>query len=221
MVEKRKSFKQDDHIQNKGCTKMAKTDKPLTKDALVSMQVIDSKGRLVGKVKDVAFVVGQLGISLSVENENGEVQSVPWQDIQAASDFILLKPQAQSISQVQSTKKENLEEVLQEDRTTQTQQTATKKQSAKPLCPTCNQPLTWIPQYSRWYCYNDKKYVNPEESTRKEDWEEVFAEEQTTQTQQTATQKQSSQPLCPTCSKPLTWIPQYSRWYCYNEKKYV
>ena len=138
---------------------MAKAEKPLTKDALVSMQVIDSKGRLVGKVKDVAFVVGQVGISLSVENENGETQSVSWQDIQAASDFILLKPQPQGINQVQSTKKEDLEEALQEDQTKLTQQTTSKKQSAKPLCPTCNQPLAWIPQYKRWYCYNDKKYV--------------------------------------------------------------
>jgi len=196
---------------------MAKAEKPLTKDALVSMQVIDSKGRLVGKVKDVAFVVGQVGISLSVENENGETQSVSWQDIQAASDFILLKPQPQSINQAESTKKEDWGEVAQEDRTKQTQ-TAPKKQSSKPLCPTCNQPLTWIPQYSRWYCYNDKKYVNPAESAKKEDWEEVFSEEQTTQTQ-TASKK--SKPLCPTCNKPLTWIPQYSRWYCYNDKKYV
>ena len=199
---------------------MAKTDKPLTKDALVSMQVIDSKGRLVGKVKDVAFIVGQVGISLSVENENGETQNVPWQDIQAAADFILLKPQPQSINQVQSAKKEDWEETPQEDRTKQTQQMPPKKQASKPLCPTCNQPLTWIPQYSRWYCYNDKKYVNPEESTKKEDWEQVFAEEQTTQTQETAAKKQSK-PLCPTCNQPLTWIPQYSRWYCYNDKKYV
>ena len=220
LAKKRKSFKQDTHIQSKGCIKMAKTDKPLTKDALVSMQVIDSKGQLVGKVKDVAFVVGQVGISLSVENENGETQSIPWQDIQAASDFILLKSQPQSVSQVQSAKKEDLEVVLQEDRTKQVQQTVPKKQSAKPLCPTCNQPLTWIPQYSRWYCYNDKKYVNPEESTKKEGWEEVFSEEQTTQTQETASKKQSK-PLCPTCNQPLTWIPQYSRWYCYNDKKYV
>ena len=196
---------------------MAKADKPLTKDALVSMQVIDSKGRLVGKVKDVAFVVGQLGISLSVENENGETQSVSWQDIQAASDFILLKPQPQSINQVQSTKKEDWGELLQEEQAKQTQ-TAPKKQSGQPLCPTCNQPLTWIPQYSRWYCYNDKKYVNPAESTKKEGWEEVFSEEQTAQTQ---TVSKKSKPLCPTCNKPLTWIPQYSRWYCYNDKKYV
>jgi hypothetical protein len=25
---------------------------------------------------------------------------------------------------------------------------------------------------------------------------------------------------CSTCGKPLTWIPQYSRWYCYNCQKY-
>jgi sporulation protein YlmC with PRC-barrel domain len=171
LSKKRKSFKQDDHIQNKGRIKMAKTDKPLTKDALVSMQVIDSKGQLVGKVKDVAFVVGQVGISLSVENENGEIQSVPWQDIQAAADFILLKPQQKNVNPAEPAKKEDWEEVFKEkqleqtkqmqqtQQATQTEQTIPKKQASQPLCPTCNQPLAWIPQYKRWYCYNDKKYV--------------------------------------------------------------
>ncbi len=28
-------------------------------------------------------------------------------------------------------------------------------------------------------------------------------------------------PPCPTCGKPLSYIQQYQRWYCYNEKKYV
>ena len=70
------------------------TDKPLTRDALVSMQVIDAKGQLVGKVKDVAFAVGKTGIALTVENEDGEIQHVAWEDVQAASDFIILKPQA-------------------------------------------------------------------------------------------------------------------------------
>ncbi len=45
------------------------TDKPLTRDALVSMQVIDAKGRLIGKVKDLAFSVGKNGIALTVEND--------------------------------------------------------------------------------------------------------------------------------------------------------
>ncbi len=122
---------------------MEKTDKPLTRDALVSMQVIDAKGRLIGKVKDIAFAVGKTGIALSVENEAGEIQHISWEDVQAASDFILLKAVPQSTNQQQQ----------------QPVQTEGQKQSTQPLCPTCNQPLTWIPQYKRWYCYNDKKYV--------------------------------------------------------------
>lgn len=23
-----------------------------------------------------------------------------------------------------------------------------------------------------------------------------------------------AQPMCPVCSSPLTWVPQYGRWYC-------
>jgi sporulation protein YlmC with PRC-barrel domain len=124
---------------------MEKTDKPLTRDALVSMQVIDSKGHSLGKVKDVCFAVGKYGISLAIEKENGEIQTIEWEEVQAASDFILLRPQqSQSVTQVQ----------------TQNQTPQTKsKQNSTPLCPTCNKPLKWIPQYKRWYCYDDKKYA--------------------------------------------------------------
>ena len=124
---------------------MEKTDKPLTRDALVSMQVIDAKGRLVGKVKDVAFSVGKTGIALTIENKDGETQHVAWEDVQAASDFIILKPQ-QETSQTQQ-------------QPVQAGAQATQAQSAQTLCPTCGRPLTWIPQYQRWYCYNEKKYV--------------------------------------------------------------
>ncbi len=126
---------------------MEKTDKPLTRDALVSMQVIDAKGRLLGKVKDVAFAVGKMGISLTVENENGETQNVAWEEVQAASDFIILKPQP-----VQPQQQQPVQTVVQPVQPAQ-------QQSTQPLCPTCGRPLTWIPQYQRWYCYNDKKYV--------------------------------------------------------------
>jgi hypothetical protein len=30
-----------------------------------------------------------------------------------------------------------------------------------------------------------------------------------------------TQPVCPTCGNPLSYIQQYQRWYCYNEQKYV
>jgi sporulation protein YlmC with PRC-barrel domain len=149
LSKKRKSFKEDSPNQNQG-VKMEKTDKPLTRDALVSMQVIDAKGRLVGKVKDVSFEVGRLGISLAVEKEDGGLQNVLWDEIQAASDFIILKPQpqAQAIQQQQ-----------QQPQTQQPYQPVPKQQPTQPLCSTCSKPLTWIPQYNRWYCYNEKKYV--------------------------------------------------------------
>jgi sporulation protein YlmC with PRC-barrel domain len=131
---------------------MEKTDKPLTRDALVSMQVIDAKGKLVGKVKDVAFAVGKMGIALTVENGDGEIQTIEWEQIQGASDFIILKP----VQQVQQTayQSQPMQQAAQPAQTMPQQQ-----QTTQPLCPTCNRPLTWIPQYQRWYCYNDKKYV--------------------------------------------------------------
>jgi sporulation protein YlmC with PRC-barrel domain len=130
---------------------MEKTDKPLTRDALVSMQVINAKGQLVGKVKDLAFSVGKSGIALTIENENGEIQTVAWEDVQAAADFIILKPVPQSIYQ-QATYQQPAQAAAQPAQQAQ-------PQSTQPMCPTCGRPLTWIPQYQRWYCYNDKKYV--------------------------------------------------------------
>ena len=125
---------------------MTISDKPLTRDVLVSMQVIDSKGKLVGKVKDVAFVVGKTGVSLAVETEDGETKTVEWESVQAASDFVILKPESQSYK-------------AQEMQTEVVTSKQKSSQRSAPLCPTCGKPLTWIPQYKRWYCYNDKKYV--------------------------------------------------------------
>jgi sporulation protein YlmC with PRC-barrel domain len=129
---------------------MEKTDKPLTRDALVSMQVIDAKGRLVGKVKDLAFSVGKNGITLTVEAQNGEIQTVAWEEVQAAEDFIILKPVAQAAY---------IQQTYQQTTQTASQPAQAAQQSTQPMCPTCGKPLTWIPQYQRWYCYNDKKYV--------------------------------------------------------------
>ncbi len=128
---------------------MEKSDKPLTRDALVGMQVINAKGQLLGKVKDVVFAVGKMGISITVENENGETQTIGWEEVQAAADFILLKPQM-----IQQTTYQP-----QQQSTQTVQQSTPQQQTAHPTCPTCGRPLTWIPQYQRWYCYNDKKYV--------------------------------------------------------------
>ncbi len=131
---------------------MEKTDKPLTRDALVSMQVIDAKGRLVGKVKDVVFAVGKMGIAITVENEDGEAQTVAWDEVQAASDVIILKPVSQTAYQPQQ------QQSVYQPQQTQTAAQPAQQQSTQQLCPTCGKPLTWIPQYQQWYCYTESKY---------------------------------------------------------------
>jgi sporulation protein YlmC with PRC-barrel domain len=108
---------------------MAKQEKGVTKDMLIGMQVIDAEGHIVGTVKDVSFIVGREGISLYVESKKGESRNILWDQVQAVGDFVLLKPE-----QVQA-------------------------QQTQPTCPTCKGPLTYIPQYQRWYCYACKKYA--------------------------------------------------------------
>jgi sporulation protein YlmC with PRC-barrel domain len=114
-------------------------EKSVTKDRLIGMTVIDADGNIVGTVKDVGFTVGKAGISLSVEDKDGDIRDVAWDNIQGAGDFVLLKPAAAQPSIVA--------------------QPVQAAQSTQPTCPTCGRPLTYIKEYQRWYCYNDKKYV--------------------------------------------------------------
>jgi sporulation protein YlmC with PRC-barrel domain len=119
-------------------SRQEKEKKAMTKDRLIGMQVIDSEGNGTGTVQDIAFTVGKVGMTLIVETKTGESKEIPWEDIQAAGDFVLLKP----TSQVQSFGTQPM-----------------GQQSQTPTCPTCGGPLTYIQQYQRWYCYKDKKYV--------------------------------------------------------------
>lgn len=103
------------------------------------MEVIDGNGNIVGTVKDVAFTVGKMGISLSIENKAGEPVEIEWEDIQAIGDFIVLKPQKEPVASAAASSS-----------------SATASQT---ICQTCKEPLSYIPQYQRWYCYKCKKYV--------------------------------------------------------------
>jgi sporulation protein YlmC with PRC-barrel domain len=111
-------------------------DKGITKDRLVGMKVVDGKGNFVGTVKDIGFTVGKVGISLNVEDQKGEMREVSWEEVQAAGDFVLLKPVAEAAAP-----------------------TVTGQQTTPPVCPICKGPLTYIQQYQRWYCYKDQKYI--------------------------------------------------------------
>lgn len=114
-------------------------EKSVTKDKLIGMTVIDSNGNTVGTVKDVGFTIGKAGISLSVEDKEGEIRDIAWDNIQGAGDFVILKSAAAEPSI--------------------TAQPAKAAQAAQPTCPTCKGPLSYIQQYQRWYCYKCQKYV--------------------------------------------------------------
>ncbi len=120
---------------------MSKQEKALTKDRLIGMEVIDNEGNSAGTIKDIAFTVGKVGMTLIVEKEKGQDMEVPWEQIQAAGDYVLLKP---SLAQGQVAGSASM---------------AQSPQSQQPVCPTCRNPLRYIQQYQRWYCDKEQKYV--------------------------------------------------------------
>jgi sporulation protein YlmC with PRC-barrel domain len=117
---------------------MSKQEKALTKDRLIGMQAVDSDGNNAGTIKDIAFTVGKVGMTLIIETGNKQDIEVPWEQIQAAGDYVLLKPSSTH---------------------TQTVVPQMMAQSQQPICPTCKGPLSYIQQYQRWYCYKEQKYV--------------------------------------------------------------
>jgi sporulation protein YlmC with PRC-barrel domain len=118
-----------------------KEKKAMTKDRLIGMQVIDSEGNDAGTVQDIAFTVGKMGMTLIVETKKGDTREVAWEEIQAAGDYVILKP---SSAQPQ---------VL------GPQPVVQAPQSQQPVCPTCKGPLSYVQQYQRWYCYKCQKYA--------------------------------------------------------------
>ena len=122
-------------------TSKEKEKKAMTKDRLIGMQVIDSDGYNAGTVQDIAFTVGKLGMTLIVESKKGETREIPWEEIQAAGDFVILKPFAT------------------QSQTLGPQVAVQSQQAQQPICPTCKGPLSYIQQYQRWYCYKCQKYV--------------------------------------------------------------
>lgn len=82
-------------------------------------------------------------------------------------------------------------------------------------CPTCTGPLAWNEAYRQWYCQNCRMYIPPGVGNRSE--VDKFVDE--------IDRIFDSRPppvyYCQTCSAPLSWVAQYSRWYCYNCKNYL
>jgi len=55
------------------------------------MQVIDSKGMLVGNVKDVSVNFQERNLAFLVTTKNRAELDVPWEDVMSVEDVVLLK----------------------------------------------------------------------------------------------------------------------------------
>ncbi|MEM1514812.1 MAG: PRC-barrel domain-containing protein [Candidatus Bathyarchaeia archaeon] len=111
-------------------------ERSVTRERLIGMQVIDGEGYLIGTVKDISFTVGRMGILLCIEGKDGSIKEVPWEEVQAVGDFVVLR---QRPAQALAAQRPQIDQAQ--------------------VCPTCGGPLTWISQYQRWYCYKCRKYA--------------------------------------------------------------
>lgn len=132
----------------------------IARSQLIGKKVYNPDGSFVGDVMDIGLAVGESQISLVVATAAGTTVDIPWSNVSAAKDIILLKeaieipqPAMPSLTPITTAP------------FSQPAQPKTglklpfKREKEQVMCPTCGQPATWIPQYQRWYCYNCQKYL--------------------------------------------------------------
>jgi sporulation protein YlmC with PRC-barrel domain len=124
-------------------------------------QVYSQDARRVGEVVDFGFKVGDVTPSLIVRTPSGREVEIPWSQVAAARDIVLLKPEYKVP-----------EELLTPPAAAPAAAPAAPApQAERPrfsifrrveqkICPYCGKPATWIPQYQRWYCYNCQRYID-------------------------------------------------------------
>lgn len=68
-----------------------KGKRTLTKEKIIGMQVINTEGNILGKVKELSLVVGEPDQALIIVDEGGNETEARWSEVAAAGDVILLK----------------------------------------------------------------------------------------------------------------------------------
>lgn len=71
---------------------MAQIKRALTRETILGMQVINSEGNIIGKVKELSLVVGEPDQALIIEGKEGEETIIRWSEVAAVGDVVLVKP---------------------------------------------------------------------------------------------------------------------------------
>jgi len=86
-------------------------------------------------------------------------------------------------------------------------------------CPDCGEALDYIRDYDRWYCDYCEDYKRVEEATRKKKARKKKRPAGAHRPAPPGAQQRKT-PRCRECGGPMTYIPQYERWYCYSCGRY-
>ncbi|MEM1557293.1 MAG: PRC-barrel domain-containing protein [Thermoproteota archaeon] len=63
----------------------------IRKEKIIGLQVYDKKGRYVGVVKDIGFVLGENLVGIVVEGRDKREMEFIWSEVEAAEDIVILK----------------------------------------------------------------------------------------------------------------------------------
>jgi len=63
----------------------------IRKDKIIGLQVYDKRGRYVGKVKDIGFVLGENLVGIVVVGRDNREMEFIWSEVEAAEDIVILK----------------------------------------------------------------------------------------------------------------------------------
>ncbi len=144
----------------------------ISRSKIVGKYVYNPDGMYVGTVKDVGFTLEEGRPILIVETGTKAEIEIPWTNIGAVGDIVILKESvevpaapaapvaepavAQPVAQPTTAQPTVVEE---EKRGFSFRLPRLSLKKELPRCPRCGGELTYIEQYDRWYCYNCQMYV--------------------------------------------------------------
>jgi sporulation protein YlmC with PRC-barrel domain len=162
-------------------SKASPASQGVARSTLLGMQVYNPNGTLVGTIHDVVLPLGPGEISVQLLTKLRTIQGVPWSNIAAVGDIVILKevvelkqgepggvqptgaaqmqgqPLPQQVAVADGLSDQTEKKVSSSPFSSITSKISRKKEPAR-TCPTCGGQLTFIDKYQRWYCYAENKY---------------------------------------------------------------
>lgn len=140
-----------------------------TRNELMGKKIYAADATFLGEIIDVGFTVGAMEPSLVIRNDqDSQTYEIPWEKVAYVKDIVLtrdildlsqLKRIDKEPTQTPSTTATEVQEPVQAAVQVQPVVSTVSGESATRYCNTCGNKMTWIKEYSRFYCYKCKKYA--------------------------------------------------------------